>query len=513
MIAKDSNPKDDVLVQWISGSRRDILKDFDRLKGVVVGPDEYLVLIKDGRVEETVTQQQIDIDPGLLRRFADLIRGSPKINLAIVSTRRRELQVPFRAYSSDRVEIGGVANLFAGISKDGVELSVRLLGETGQYNREHRGDGIVEFDVDDLARLIGRNAEYVIDTEAVSAYDSSEIQANRTAICTDIISALNSKTPYWANYGLSVNYSSITIGWNEYETLERRRREGQLAQRERDLEYSEAQGESEQRIRLANIRNVEEQSLEFDRFLADVGLSAHRDDRRAEIDRDAKVRDIGYEEDVETRRAEKDNRLRQMELYHTQEVARIIADTEMSDHEKEVRIAEIDLRLKQIQNQIAKLDFDLESYRKDSEARREREQRQFETTLELDRKAREADILLKLSEREDGLREKRLDHSHEESMATIDANVRKAAYANDGDRLRAEAEARAARAELDGFREANEVSHRQNMDSMGMTERMIYAASGRQAPEERRVVCPKCGMSLDARARFCTNCGAKLQGE
>ena len=97
------------------------------------------------------------------------------------------------------------------------------------------------------------------------------------------------------------------------------------------------------------------------------------------------------------------------------------------------------------------------------------------------------------------------------AMATIDADVRKTAYANDGDRLRAEAEAKAARAELTGFKDANAVSHQQNMDSMTMTERMIYAASGREKIEDKQILCPKCGMRLDPRAKFCISCGCKLQ--
>lgn len=509
MIDNQHDQKGEVLIQWISGSRRDLHKDF---QGTVVGPDEYLVLIKNGEIEDVVTQRQIDLDPGRLRRFLEWVGGnSPEVSIAIVSTRKHELSIPFEAYSHDRVCIRGAVNLFANISKDSVELSIRLLRETGQYNREHLKDGILEFRLDDLKTLIGRNTAYVIDTEAISAYNASEIQANRVGMCTDIISALNSKTPYWANYGLSVNYSSVDIGDNEYERLERLERENQLRQRQRDIDYAEAGGLSEQLIRLEDIKERQQAALDFNRYISKIDLQASIIAHDAENEHEAAMRVLGFDEDEKTREAEKNNRLELMGIYHLQEKARVLADTEMSDHEKDVRIAEIDQRLDQIRIQVSKAQFDFESYMKDTEARREREQRQFETTLELDRKAREAEILLKLSEREDNLREKRQDHSHEETMATIDADVRKTAYANDGDRLRAEAEAKAARAELTGFKDANAVSHQQNMDSMTMTERMIYAASGREKIEDKQILCPKCGMRLDPRAKFCISCGCKLQ--
>ena len=97
------------------------------------------------------------------------------------------------------------------------------------------------------------------------------------------------------------------------------------------------------------------------------------------------------------------------------------------------------------------------------------------------------------------------------AIVTHDAVLEASQKAEAEARAKAEAEAKAARAELTGFKDANAVSHQQNMDSMTMTERMIYAASGREKIEDKQILCPKCGMRLDPRAKFCISCGCKLQ--
>ena len=306
-----------------------------------------------------------------------------------------------------------------------------------------------------------------------------------------------------------MNYSSVTIDKNRYEELEREDAEARLNRRQRDIEYADASGASDQRVRMEELAARERMAIDVNREVAGIDLDASVAARRAEVAHGEAMRGIGFREEEETREMERVGRLELMEKYHEQEKARILADMEVSDRDKDARVAEIDLRIDQIRLQIERGRYEFESMKAEDEARRQRELRQFETTLEIDRKAREADILIRLSQREDDLREKRQDHSHEEAMAGIEADVTKATIANDGDRIRAEGEAKAARAELEGFKQANEVAHRQNMDNAAMTERMIQAASGRA--EDRRIVCPRCGTSLDPRARFCTGCGSKLR--
>lgn len=510
MIRNDDGKRANVLVQWVSNK---YLRDNrNELSSITVGPDEYLIILKGGEIEEIVTQSQVGTVPGFWRRLLERITGSPDTQLVIVDTRKHEVSIPFEAYSSDRVLIRGAATLFANVSKTDTELATRLLKEVGEFGSTYNGMGFREFCLEDLADLLRRNIEYIVDTEAISGYDSSEIQSRRREICIDIVSALNAKTPYWANYGLSVTYSSVSIDDNEFERLERVDRQNRLRQRQRDLAYADALGDSEQKIRIEDIGNRQAAAMDLNEYLSTVNLMAAKKARSDEIAQEDGLRRIDHEDERQTRKLESENRLRTMALYHQQEIARITGDGEISEAEKRVKIAEIELRLSEIGVQSKKQQFDFDSYMEDTKLRRQREQMRFETDLEIEKKSREADVLMKLSQREDDLRDKRQDHSHEETMASINADVTKAAYANDGARLTAEGDAKAARAELSGFREANGISHRQNMDSAAMTERMIYAASGKAPSEaERRVYCPRCGMALDPKAKFCTNCGSKLQ--
>ncbi|MDO5853955.1 MAG: hypothetical protein Q4Q62_07985, partial [Thermoplasmata archaeon] len=478
-----------------------LVRNRRELRDIAVGPDEHCILIRKGRIEEFASQTQVDAVPGLLRRFMDFVGTKTDVQLVIVSTRRHELAVPFEAYSRDRDLIRGTANLAVSISKDSASLALRLLKEGGSYGDACSEEGFRQFCVEDLRELIGGNTQYVIDTEVVSSLGSDEIQANRPGICTDIISALNSKTPYWANYGLSVNYTTVSIDANEFESLERRDRENRMASRRRDLEFAEASGDSDQAVRLRDVVNRESAAMELSEYLSKVNADASKRLREDEIAHERSMARIGHREDELTRDLEARNRLEMLAVYHQREKDRIRDDSEISEADKQVRIAEIEARLAAIRLQTARQEYDLDSYKADSEADRERRRKEFDMELELRRKREEARILAEMSERDYDLRNVRQSQGHEERMAEIEKEVKVAD-------ISARSGVETARAQLDGYREGSETSHRRSMDNAAMTERIVSAASGKGAAV---IYCPACGMESDPRARFCGGCGAKLR--
>ena len=516
MIGNENGSRSNVLVQWIS--RDYMIKNKKDVKDIPIGPDEYMVLIREGKIESVDTETQVDPRPGLLRRFVDYVGTRKDVQLLIIDTRKHELAIPFEAYSKDRVLIQGAANLFANVSRDSPELALRLMKEVGQFGSAYNQEGFREFTIEDLTELLKRNVQYIVDTEAIVNMDAAAIRDNRAGICTDIVSALNAKTPYWANYGLAVTYSSVVIDRNEFERLEIKERENALKRRKQELEYAEASGDSEQRIRLQELVNRENAALELNKYLSSVDLQAAKDAHDADVKHEATMRGLQHQEDEKVRQMEIVNRLEMMAIYHQQEIDRINSDKEMDEHEKRVKIAEIDSRVYFINQQVEKAKIDLRNYEEEEKIRLETKRKQSEYDVERQRqedehrrKLEQAEALAKLSKPQDELRAKEQDHKHEENLAAIDADVKKTEIVNSGDVLRAKTEAEAAKARYEAYKEALGDAHGREMDHAHMTKETVAASHGNQA--EASIFCPSCGASNRPNAKFCCICGVKIRGE
>ncbi len=505
MIGNENGSRSNVLVQWIS--RDYMIKNKKDVKDIPVGPDEYMVLLREGKVETVDTETQVDPRPGLLRRFVDYVGTRKDVQLLIIDTRKHEMSIPFEAYSKDRVLISGAANLFANISKDSPELALRLLKEVGQFGSAYNQEGFREFCLEDLAELLKRNIQYIVDTEAIVNMDAKDIRDNRVGICTDIVSALNAKTPYWANYGLTVTYSSVVIDKNEYERLEIKERENALKRRRQELEYAEASGDSEQAIRLKDIINREKAAMELNEYLSRVNLDAAKATRAADIKHESTMHGLQHQEEEKVRQMEIVNRLEMMAIYHQQEIDRIKADKEIDDAERRVRIADVEKRIAFINLEVDKARIDLEVYKRRAEVDIDEDSKDRALKREIEK----ARVLQEMSRAQDELLARQQEHKHEEEMAKIDADVRKTEAQTSADVLRAKAEAEAAKAQLTGYKEATGESHRRSMDQAQMTMATVAAATGGHA--QQSIYCPKCKFPNSPTARFCENCGAMIKGE
>ena len=524
MIGNNDGSRSNVLVQWVS---RDYMIR-NNIKDVTVGPDEYYLLLKNGKIEELDTEGQVRAKPGILRRFADYVWKKEDVQLVIIDARKHNISIPFEAYSSDRDLIRGRVDLFVSITKDNPEMALRLLKENGDFGESYTEEGFRQFCLEDLAELLRKDTQFIIDTEAISGYDSGTIHSKRSQICIDIISALNSKTPYWANYGLKVGYSSVVIDENEYERLEREERENKLKARQRDLEYAESSGSSEHLVRMRDIVNREKAALDMNEYLSGANLQASKEAHKAEVEHRAKMRDMGYEEEEAFKAMEARNRLQMTAIYHEQELARIKDDREMSDAEKAVKIADIESRLKDIRRQDDMKDFNQEMEKEKARLGlkfqgddHEQDIKDREVERQLKVKIAEAEILMKLSKSEDErlmkqqeLEGLRAQLEHEEKMANISANVEISKHQNDGALKVAEGEAKAAREALGAFKDANALAHQQNLDNAAMTERMIRAShGGSRSAENQFIRCPRCDAQLEPNSKFCRRCGSKIKGD
>jgi len=502
MIGNENGSRNDVIMQWIS--REYLIKNKKEMKDIPVGPDEYFILIKEGKIEKCATESQIDAVPGLLRRFADYVGTKKDVQLVLIDARKHPLSIPFESYTRDRALIRGKVDLFACVSKENPELSLRLLKESTASGAGV--DGFKEFTLQDLSDLLSENTQYIIDTESISLYNADEIKAKRKAICTDIVSALNSKTPYWINYGLEVNYSTVSIDENEYERLERIAFDNKLKSRQRELEYADASSDSEHVIRMDDLRNKQEAAIKLNRYLSDVNLDASKRAHESAIMHKEKMSSISNAAAEAEASLESSNRLEIMRKYHEQELRRIESDGLIDEGEKQIKMMEIQSRIKEINLQmvrnegVVKAELDRLSYEL------ERDKADDDLKRRLNELQTKAELMKLMTKTEDELKHRAMDIEEKK----IDADVEKTKIQYSAEVVAAKKEAESANRAFDTYRDATREGHERTMEVGQMVKDTAGAVSGAGSSPKLAVICPKCDKPVNPPYRFCSNCGAKL---
>ncbi len=535
MIDNENGRKNNVIVQWVS---RDYLISHKKdLKSIPVVPDEYCVLIKEGKIEDVSTETQVGAIPGLLRRFFDYFGKTKDVQLAIIDVRKHSVKVPFEVFTADRGRVCGSVEIQFNIKGEECTRALRLLKENNPVGSINSSAGYREFCLEDVTELLRNNLQYVIDTESVSMFKLEEISQNRTKICTDLVAALKTKSPYWANYGMEVYYSSVQIDENEYEELERRRFRQKLEAVERELEYESRQGESDQKIRLSELKNRERYSIELDDHLTSVNLDAAKRDRVREIAHRARMTDEENEEEYRQRQLKTKHSLEMAEIYHQQDIRRILDSNDLSDADKAIELEKRQLDLRRIQAEIG----DIESERKRNEVRFQESMRQerMKFDVDLDSYGKDANSKRRIEEEKEKAKilmdMRNIDVQHDENMKEMetDAAVKIAQSENEAAKVRAEAIADQMRERLDDYRSQDEAKHRQNMDFASVMVGAVQAANsgnrvqiasaspygipfmGAMGPSVAAAVfnCPSCGAQFENKAKFCPQCGKKLKWE
>lgn len=471
--------------------KREVYSDYEQekkeLERIVVGPDEYAVVIKDGQIEATYTQKQVDELPGFWGRIAERFAGGAEdIQIILADTRKHSMSVPFSAFTRDKIQVKGAVDLFACINIDDVALALRILREV-HGARINDKIGFRQLTVEDVKEVISSNLNYVIDTESISSMTAAELEQNRRGICIDLISALNSKTPYWANYGLKVNYSTIEFSENRYEELERIEAENRLTIREMDINYMLSEAQSGDRIRAEDLIEKERAMFAISSQLADYGAEIALSSKH----KDAELAKEDDESEIAMRALENRNRYEMTLAYHEKELRRI-QDYDIDDTEKELKIMEIKTRIQELQLTIDKSQYELEFKKKKDDV-----------SLEESTKDAEIERQIKLMQAK---------AAAVRAMAAGDEEIRKMEIARgiDEQRQQAEIEKAAAQAKLEGYKEADTTKHQQHMDELQVTKDMLGAANKGIQSDNDQIRCPKCNKFNKASSTFCSACGSKL---
>ncbi len=534
MIHGEDGRKNGVLVQWMSyGYLRSNKKD---LGTITINPDEYCIVIKEGKIDRVVTQTQIGAVPGF---FSRLFGGNSDMQLVIVDTGKHTISVPFEAYSSDKDLIRGVIGMMIQIRGADCVNALRLLKENSPAGSASSKDGYREYRLEDVAELLKNNIRYIADTESISMLSSEEVQKKREDICNSLKTALNLKSPYWNNYGLTVNYTTVSIDGNAYEDIQRESRKKKLESLERDVEYEESQGISEHSVRLHELLNSEKAAMKMDDYLSALNADIIIRAKQTEAEHRSRLTDIDNEAELKLRSLEKKHQLEMQEAYHEQEMIHVRDSSDLSAAEKEVKLKQIEVSKSKVQSELAEIRrsesskdaaAELEAERKKYEFEIEKQKKNYETEidrlkkqLELDHADKEVQMKLRSIEEEEKHRREMekvlsdneflLKSMQETNVVEIHkADIQRdiAAFENDADKARLQAQ----RDEiLNRIEDARKQAADEHVRAMDLLDKMIQntsASRGTYVPPSVKLQCPKCGCEINGNSKFCPGCGYKL---
>ena len=129
--------REDVVAQWIS--KDFIIRYSGFFKEMVIGPGEYAVIIKNGKIVDVVTQEKLKgLSGGFLQVIKNWLGGGEDLQVLIVDVRPKRIAIGFRGFTKDRVEVAGTANILLRISPKHAPNIINLMYGPTKLKIPHR---------------------------------------------------------------------------------------------------------------------------------------------------------------------------------------------------------------------------------------------------------------------------------------------------------------------------------------------------------------------------------------
>ncbi len=295
----------DVIAQWFSD---EYIKEHGKVfEKVVVGQGEVLILIKDGKAVDTITESKVKNlgAGGLLSRLKDKISGTDT-QIMMVSLLPFAVQVGFQGYTKDRTEIAGALNASVHISKDNLARMMNLFKRDLVTDAKwgiDRGK-LKEVTREDVENIIEYDTSLTLDATIISQMESSEMRDDLSKLNARIKNAVDSMSAVWANCGLSVDVVKADVQKNLYEEVMRDRDNHSKAQMVMDTQFKDKAHELELQVDygiLYDKKDAERKmnkvadELKLKKFALDFGRKDESDSVDHEIELRRKKLDAGLE--------------------------------------------------------------------------------------------------------------------------------------------------------------------------------------------------------------------------
>jgi hypothetical protein len=220
---------------------------------IIVGPGEEVVIIRNGKIEDSVTQTRLEkIGGGFGNWFTRNFGVGEDVELLFIDTKEMDLEIPIKEISSDHDEVTGTCTLRMRIDPTQSTKLIGLMKERPLWIKEWKKKGIIrkrwEVDEwyagnamvllkDDFQEKIEDELKAKVLSPCITKYPSKEIRGNpeiREAMERAIQIELRKTLTMW---GLNLLNFYTTLEAGAYEELETYRREKDLEMERTDIDF------------------------------------------------------------------------------------------------------------------------------------------------------------------------------------------------------------------------------------------------------------------------------------
>lgn len=338
-------------------------------KDVIVNPGEVAVLVKDGKIEDILTQSKLKKFGGGIKGWIEDLMGKGEDEyLIFIDTTDQTIDFPIKETSKDRVEIHGVCTFRFSINAESAQNLINVMKDENVLT------------LDDLRGEIEPELKGTFSNK-VSDYTAEEFHGNR-----EIVSDIEEDVLVWMRKTFSkwgLQPVKVFTNWkkSDYDKLQKHRKKKEMISEKRDIdtqaeldeldrEYqlSKEKQEKKHDLELEEVKkkgevakekkstelDIEdeefEQRIEHEKAKHEVAQSITEDQIETALEATEKMKDIDVDKFERTTLAEEE-----LEKEHKQEMKEMDVEAEKERVRKGVEST--DERLEQIQEEIHELEM------------------------------------------------------------------------------------------------------------------------------------------------------------
>lgn len=360
---------------------------------LVVGPGETLIWIKDGKIEDVVTQSRLNnIGGGFRNWLSTKVISGQDVKMLIVDNKPFKIQIGAEGNTSDNVKQAGTATLTLRLNHEQANRIAGVLKEKaikvtrGFFRKREVIEGYeTKLLRSDIEQMFAEEANAKVFGPTIRRFSAAEFGSSEVGSRIESAAQieLRNTLDLW---GMSLENVYVTWGSNQYQEWMATRAPtqwGKIARREDAIQDEKWEDEDWERER-------------------------ERKKRRKRADFEDSMDDEDYDFELEARRRKREKRRREWDR----------------EDRKEDRVDEIDETVHSEDMEDVKTDRKRERDKKDEEQKLDLEKKEWEQDKE------ELSDLMDLKDRmhSNKMEEKRLDQEGEQKLAEIKADADKSKY-------------------------------------------------------------------------------------
>ncbi len=481
--------RNDVVAQWIT--KEFVLKYSGLFKEAVIGPAEYAIVIKDGRIEEILTQEKLTKLGGVWQRILRRFGGGEDLQLLIIDTRPNKVSIPFDGYSSDRVHVAGKIEFTLRVSpENGVRVINLMKGTTipdekwrirgwiwkrGRYEKDVM---MKELTWADITNKLESDVKTLVNVNVISQNKAKDFHEKLGDIMLLVNETINSLREYWKEYGIEIITFNIEFSKNAYEEVMRKAIEAEIAQKERDIEFFKRVGD------LKTATEIEKEKMRLEHQIETLEVF-NKYDLEKEI----------VQHEIELQKIVKD----------------FERDLELGDTQHALSLIELEQRIRRIKTLGEKerliLMADAEEYIKRKQMELEEEAKRKELEREQEELKHKVDVLDKIVDIKGKKVEQEIKYGKE-----VEIPKKKIEAEADVKKTEAKAKAEEAAYSLKVYKDAQQTEKNFALEKDEKEIKKIEAITGGgRRQEENTIKCPYCGNYIPSTSIYCPYCKGEIR--